>query len=56
MANKSKKSNIGEVSIVPAGGDCHYELGYESGLDFERLRQLQRNDPKVRGRKGVKKC
>jgi len=55
MANSNKKNNESEVSSLPAGGDCRYELGYESGLDFERLRKLQDNG-EARGRKDVKKC
>lgn len=56
MNDKNKTSDADKLSLIPAEGGCRYELGYEIGLDFERLRHLPGHDRKVRGRKGVKKC
>lgn len=54
---KSEKDGLGQESfLLPADGGQHYELGYEIGLDFERLRLLRKHNVKENGRKGAKKC
>ncbi|MEW6725730.1 hypothetical protein ACP3TJ_06290 [Desulforudis sp. 1088] len=44
------------VSLLPADGECRYELGYELNMDFARLNKFVNKDEEVKDRNGVRKC